>query len=60
MATKPPTTTKPVAVPPNDQGNRLANTGASSIGWLVALGVLLAVAGALMLLIDRARRALQR
>ncbi|MDX8032479.1 LPXTG cell wall anchor domain-containing protein [Lentzea sp. BCCO 10_0856] len=60
MTTKPPTTTKPVAAPPRHQDNRLANTGASSIGWLVALGMLLAVAGALMLLIDRARNALRR
>ncbi|WP_158102562.1 LPXTG cell wall anchor domain-containing protein [Lentzea kentuckyensis] len=58
--TKPPTTTPPVKKPPQNQENRLANTGASAIGWLVALGVLLAVAGVLMLLIDRARHTLRR
>ncbi|GGU65752.1 hypothetical protein GCM10010178_67070 [Lentzea flava] len=52
--TKPPTTTKPVAKPPRHQDNRLANTGAS-LGWLLSLGVLLAVAGVLLLLFDRAR-----
>jgi hypothetical protein len=54
--TTPPvsTTTKPVAKPPRHGENRLANTGVS-IGWLVPLGVLLAITGVLLLLLDRAR-----
>lgn len=57
--TKPPTTTKPVAKPPRHEDNRLANTGAS-ISWVLTLGVLLLVAGVLLLLIDRNRRASRR
>ncbi|WP_157984793.1 hypothetical protein [Lentzea terrae] len=56
---KPPTSTKPVAKPPRHQDNRLANTGAS-IGWLVPLGVLLAIAGVLLLVLDRVRHSYRR
>jgi LPXTG-motif cell wall-anchored protein len=47
--------TKPVAKPPLQQENRLANTGAST-GWLVVLGALLTAVGMLLLLLDRTRR----
>ncbi|MFS8105098.1 LPXTG cell wall anchor domain-containing protein [Lentzea alba] len=58
--TKPPTKTKPpVKSPPRHDDNRLANTG-TSVGLLVPLGVLLAIAGALLLLIDRRRHSYRR
>ncbi|MET8756588.1 LPXTG cell wall anchor domain-containing protein [Lentzea sp. NPDC004782] len=48
------TTSPPVTTPPRHQDNRLASTGAD-VGWLLVLGVLLGIAGVLLLLIDRRR-----